>query len=112
MTPKKTARQALKARIREVVQNGGAKPAKDIVNPVNAILTGWVNDFRVGNSSHALGEIRDDTERKIRTLLTRRKRRQKRSIGWRRGSNEYLYGVWGLYGDGKVHPLKSADGYR
>lgn len=112
MTPKKKARQAIKARIREGIQNGGAKPAKDIVNQVNALLTGWVNYFRVGNSRRAFGEIRDDTEMKIRTLLSRRKRRHKRSIGWRRWSNEYLYGVLGLYGDWKVHPLKSADGYR
>ncbi len=104
MTPKKKARQAIKARIRETIQNGGAKPAKDIVKQVNAILNGWVNYFRVGNSSRAFGEVRDYTEMKIRTLLTRRKRRQKRSIGWRRWSNEYLYGVLGLYWDWKVHP--------
>ena len=95
-----------------MVQHGGAKPAKDIVNQVNAILAGWVNYFRVGHSSRAFGEIRDYTEMKLRTLLTRRKRRKKRSIGWRRWSNEYLYGVLGLYWDWKVHPLKSADGYR
>ena len=112
MTPKQKARQAINARIRAVIQHGGAKPAKDIVNPVNAILAGWVNYFRVGHSSRAFGEIRDDTAMKIRTLLTRRKRRKKRSIGWRRWSHEYRYGVLGLYGDWKVHPLKSADGYR
>ena len=112
MTPKQKARQAIEARIRDVVQHRGAKPAKDIVNEVNAILAGWVNYFRVGNSSRAFGEIRDYTEMKLRTLLTRRKRRKKRSIGWRRWSNEYLYGVLGLYWDWKVHPLKGADGYR
>lgn len=112
MTPKKKARMAVKARIREVIQNGGAKPAKEIVKQVNAILAGWVNYFRVGNSSNAFSEVRDYTEMKIRTLLTRRKRRQKRSIGWRRWSDEYLYDVLGLYWDWKVHPLKNADGYR
>ena len=39
-------------------------------------------------------------------------RRRKRSIGWQRWSNEYLYGVLGLYWDWKVHSLKSAEGYR
>jgi len=112
MTPKKKARLAVKARIRESIQNGGAKSAKDIVKHVNAILNGWVNYFRVGNSSRAFSEVRDYTEMKIRTLLTRRKRRQKRSIGWQRWSNEYLYGVLGLYWDWKVHPLKSVEGYR
>jgi len=50
-------------------------------------------------------EVRDYVEMKIRTLLTRRKRRQKRSIGWRRWSNEYLYDVLGLYWDWKIQPL-------
>lgn len=112
MTPRKKARLAVKARIRETIQNGGAQTAKDIVKQINAILRGWVNYFRVGNSSRAFSEVRDYMEMKIRTLLTRRKRRQKRSIGWRRWSNEYLYGVLGLYWDWKVHPLKNVEGYR
>ncbi|MCF8021297.1 MAG: hypothetical protein K9L17_01140 [Clostridiales bacterium] len=112
MTPKKKARVAVKTRIRELIKNGGAKPAKDIVKQVNAILSGWVNYFRVGNSSRAFSEVRDYTEMKIRTLLTRRKRRRKCSIGWRRWSNEYLYNVLGLYWDWKIHPLKNVEGYR
>ena len=103
MTPQPKARQAITARIRDGVPNGGAKPAQDIVTPVNAILAGWVNYFRC-HSSRAFGEIRDYTEMTIRTLLTRRKRRRKRGMGWRRWSNEYLYGVLGLYWDWKVHP--------
>lgn len=86
--------------------------AKDMVKRINAVLAGWVNYFRVGNSSRAFIEVRDYTEMKIRTLLTRRKRRGKRSVGWRRWSNEYLYNVLGLYWDWKVHPLKNEEGYR
>jgi group II intron reverse transcriptase/maturase len=112
MTPKKKARTAVKMRIREVIRNGGAKPVKEIVKQLNAILAGWVNYFRVGNSSNAFSEVRDYTEMKIRTLLTRRKRRRKSSIGWRRWSNEYLYGVLGLFWDWKVQPLQNADGFR
>ncbi len=112
MTPRKKARTAVKTRIREIIQNGGAKPAKNLIKQVNAVLAGWVNYFRVGNSSRAFSEVRDYTEMKIRTLLTRRKRRKKRSIGWRRWSNKYLYDVLGLYWDWKIHPLKSVEGYR
>ncbi|WP_422698415.1 group II intron maturase-specific domain-containing protein [Desulfofarcimen acetoxidans] len=111
MTPKKKARINIKAGIRNAIKNGGSKPATDIVKQVNAKLSGWVNYFRVGNSSRAFSEVRDYTEMKIRTLLSRRKRRRKCSIGWRRWSNEYLYGVLGLYWDWKVHPLRRADGY-
>jgi len=105
MTPKKKARKAIKAKIRDIVSNGGAWTAAELVAQINAAVAGWVNYFRVGNSSRAFSEVRDYMEMKLRTLLTRRKRRQKRSIGWRRWSNEYLYGVLGLYWDWKLQPL-------
>lgn len=112
MTPKMKARKAVKAKIRDIIRNSGATPAKEVTSKINEVLTGWVNYFRVGNSSRAFSEVRDYVEMKVRTLLTRRKRRQKRSIGWRRWSNEYLYEVLGLYWDWKIHPLKGADCYK
>ena len=87
-------------------------PMKDLVKSINATLRGWVQYFRVGNSSRAFSEVRDYTEMKVRTLLTRRKRRRKRSIGWKRWSNEYVYGVLGLYWDWKIQPLEGAEVYR
>lgn len=111
LTPKKKARKAIKAKIREIIQHGGATPAKDLIKRLNAVLAGWVEYFRVGNSNRAFSEVRDYLELKIRTLLTRRKRRQKRSVGWRRWSNEYLYGVLGLFWDWKVQPLHNVDAY-
>ena len=105
MTPKKKARIAVKAKLREIIQRGGAMVAAALVARLNAVVAGWVNYFRVGNSSRAFSEVRDYLEMKIRTLLTRRKRRKKRSIGWRRWSNEYLYEVLGLYWDWNLQPL-------
>ena len=112
MTPKKKARKAVKAKIRGIIRNGGATPAKELVSKINEVLAGWVNYFRIGNSSRAFSEVRNYVEMKVRTLLTRRKRRNKRSIGWRRWSNEYLYEVLGLYWDWKIYPLKGADCYK
>ncbi len=111
MTPKKKDRKAIKAKIREIIRTGGALPAKQIVERINAALAGWVNYFRVGNTSRAFSEVRDYVEMKVRTLLTRRKRRRKRSVGWRRWSNEYLYDALGLFWDWKIHPLPSAHSY-
>lgn len=111
MTPKKKARKAIKAKIRDIIHGGGATPAKTIVLRINAALAGWANYFRVGNASRAFSEVRDYTEMKVRTLLTRRKRQRKRSVGWRRWSNEYLYEVLGLYWDWKIRPLPSAERY-
>ena len=111
MTPKKKARKGIKARIREIIKHGGAKPAKEIIARINQVLTGWVNYFRVGNSNRAFSEVRDYLEMKIRTLLTRRRRRQKRSVGWRRWSNEYLYGALQLFWDWKIYHLKPVEAY-
>jgi len=111
LTPKKKARKAIKAKIRELIRHGGATPIKELIARLNAALAGWVTYFRVGNSSRAFSEVRDYLEMKVRTLLTRRKRRKKRSVGWRRWSNEYLYGVLGLFWDWKIHPLPGAARY-
>jgi group II intron reverse transcriptase/maturase len=112
MTPKKKARKAIKAKIREIIRNGGASPTKEIISEINDSLAGWVNYFRVGNSNRAFSEVRDYLEMKVRTLLTRRKRRQKRSVGWRRWSNEYLYDALGLFWDWKLQPLQNAESYK
>ena len=111
MTPKKKARKAIKAKVRDIIRTGGALPTKVVVERINAALAGWVNYFRVGNASRAFSEVRDYVEMKVRTLLTRRKRRRKQGVGWRRWSNDYLYGVLGLYWDWKIQPLPSAQSY-
>ena len=110
MTPKKKARKAVKAKVRDIIARGGATPAAELVKRINATLAGWVNYFRVGNASRAFSEVRDYVEMKVRTLLTRRKRRRKSSVGWRRWSNEYLYDVLGLYWDWKIQPLPGVGG--
>jgi group II intron reverse transcriptase/maturase len=105
MTPKKKARTSVKTKVRDIIRRGGATPMPELVKRINATLGGWANYFRVGNSSRAFSEVRDYVEMKVRTLLTRRKRRRKSSVGWRRWSNEYLYEVLGLYWDWKIQPL-------
>ena len=111
LTPKKKARLAIKTKIRETIRRGGATPAKDLVRKLNRLVAGWVEYFRVGHSSRAFSEVRDYLEMKIRILLTRRTRRHKRGMGWERWSDEYLYGVLGLYWDWKVQTLKKAETY-
>lgn len=112
MTPKKKARQAIKAQIRETIRRGGAKSTKDLILRLNAVVQGWVNYFRVGHASRAFSEIRDYLEMKVRTLLTRRKKRKKTSVGWRRWSNEYLYDVLGLFWDWKIKPLDRVEAFK
>jgi len=111
MTPKKKARKAIKAKIRDIIRRAGATPIRMLVAQLNAAVAGWVHYFRVGNSSRAFSEVHNYLEMKVRTLLTRRKRWRKTSIGWRRWSNEYLYNVLGLYWDWTLRPLPGAESF-
>jgi RNA-directed DNA polymerase len=111
MIPKKKARTTIKAKIREIIRRGGSTPAKEIITDINAVLAGWVNYFRVGHASRAFSEVRHYTEMKIRVLLTRRTKRRKNGIGWRRWSSKYLYGVLGLYYDWEIQHLNRPEAY-
>jgi RNA-directed DNA polymerase len=112
LTPKKKSRLSIKAEIREIIARSGAMPIKAIIKRINAAVAGWVQYFRVGHSNRAFSEVRDYLEMKIRILLTRRKKRHKRSIGWERWSNEYIYGTLGLYWGWKLQYLKNVEAYR
>jgi hypothetical protein len=108
LTPRKKARVASKAEVRKSVRERGAQPVPASIQRLNPVLAGWVRSFRVANANRAFGEVRDDVEMTVRTRLSRRQRRQKRSIGWKRWSHEDLYGVLGLYGDWPLQPLQHA----
>lgn len=112
LTPKKKARKAIKAKIRAIIRSGGATSTPALIAQINVALAGWVAYFRVGSASRAFHEVREYVEMKVRTLLTRRKRRRKSSIGWRRWSHEYIYGVLGLYWGWTVRPLPGADSFK
>ena len=47
MTPRKKARKAIKAKIRDIIRHGGATPAKVLVARINAALI-WVGQLLPG----------------------------------------------------------------
>ena len=109
MTPKNKAQKAIKAKVRDIIQHSGAARMPQVVKQINASLAGSANYFRVGNASCAISEVTDYAEMKVRSLLTRRKRRRKTCVGWRLWSSEYLYDVLGLYWEWKVQPLPGVE---
>ena len=63
----------------------------------NPILRGWVNYFRVGNSSRAFAKVRWHAERKVRRFAA--KQRKRKGFGWKRWSSDIVYERWGLFRD-------------
>ena len=48
----------------------------------------------------------------LRRRIYRKAKSDKRSVGWRRWSNEYLYDVLELFWDWKIQPLENVEAYK
>lgn len=100
VTPRMKARTALLGRLKEVFRRFRSQPLDRIVSEINPILRGWVNYFRIGNSSQCFGYVKDWVERKIRRHLMRARKRS--GFGWNRWSRAWLYKTFGLFNNYKV----------
>ena len=87
-------------KVRNTLRNSGHLSVRDAVVRVNPIVRGWVNYFRVGNSSWELRTVRNGVERKVRRFAVKKLKRK--GFGWTRWSREVVYGTWGLYDDYQV----------
>ena len=95
--PKMKKRKALFAKLREVFRHQVSQPVGQVIEMINPILRGWVNYFRIGQSSRCFSLIRSWVEMKIRRHIMRA--RLRKGKGWKRWSSEWLYRVLGLYND-------------
>jgi RNA-directed DNA polymerase len=95
--PKMKKRTALFAKLREVFQQQVSQPVGKVVEMINPILRGWVNYFRIGQSSRCFSLVRHWVEMKIRRHMMRA--RLRKGHGWKRWSSKWIYRVLGLYND-------------
>jgi RNA-directed DNA polymerase len=98
--PKLKKRTALFDKLREIFRSHASRPIGDLIEAVNPILRGWVNYFRIGNSSRCFGVVKDWVEKKVRRHLMRARQRQ--GYGWKRWSKQWLYDTLGLFDDYQV----------
>ena len=97
VTPRMKARTSLLQELKDVFRRHQSQPVDRVIYLINPILRGWVNYFRVGNSSECLGYIKDWVEKKIRRHLMRARKR--RGFGWNRWSRAWFYETLGLFND-------------
>jgi RNA-directed DNA polymerase len=96
--PKKVI--AVLRQVRDTLRVSQHLPMQVAVANVNPIVRGWVNYFRVGNSSQAFLKVKDQVERKVRRFAAKKSKRS--GFGWKRWSSDIVYGTWGLFGDYRV----------
>jgi RNA-directed DNA polymerase len=102
-TPRKKKRQEIGERVKAVLKANWNRPLGEVIQAVNAVVRGWVNYFRIGNSTRAFQVVRYEIERKVRKFVS--KRRKRRGFGWKRWSREEIYQKWGLYQDYRIRYL-------
>jgi RNA-directed DNA polymerase len=99
-TPRKKKRIEIGKRVRSVLKANRSKPLPEVICSVNAVMRGWVNYFRIGNSNRTFNKVRDDIEKKVRRFVMRRKKLK--GFGWTRWSREDIYQKWGLFNDYRI----------
>ena len=103
--PSQKAEKAIKEKVRKI-----ANPARPIkvgrmVAELNPVIRGWVNYFRVANSSKKFEKIKLYTVQKVRKFM--RRRRGKSGYGYKEYPEEFLYRRLGLYRDYAVSWTKT-----
>lgn len=98
-TPRMKARKVLLKKLKEIFQSHVSQPVDRALYLINPILRGWVNYFRIGNSSKCFGYVKDWVEKKVRRHLM--KSRKRKGFGWSRWSRRDLYEM-GLYNDYQI----------
>jgi RNA-directed DNA polymerase len=100
LVPKPKKRTALLREVKEIFQRSVSQPVRRVIGVINPILRGWVNYFRVGNSSGSFSYIKLWVEKKLRRHLLRARGRQ--GFGWKRWSTQWIYDTLGLFNDYRV----------
>jgi len=105
VTPRMKARTALLRDLKKVFRWYQSQPVDRVIYLINPILRGWVNYFRVGNSSKCFGYIKDWVEKKIRRHLMQARKRH--GFGWNRWSRAWFYKTLGLFNDYSVRHYRA-----
>jgi RNA-directed DNA polymerase len=105
-TPRMKARTALLQKLKEIFGRFVSQPVSRVIELINPILRGWVNYFRIGNSSQCFGYVKDWVLKKIRRHLMRAKNRK--GFGWDRWSNRWIYDILGLFSDYRIKYIDKA----
>jgi RNA-directed DNA polymerase len=98
--PSKKAQQRLRDRVKKTLNAKAPVPISEQVERTNRVLRGWVNYFRVGNSSAVFHDVRWHVECRLRKVLQRKARRH--GHGWKRYDRTFLYARLGLLSDYRV----------
>jgi RNA-directed DNA polymerase len=105
-TPKRKKRTALLEKLRNVFRKHRSQPVSRVVQEINPILRGWVNYFRIGNSSRCFSYVRRWVDQKVRRHVLRAQKRP--GFDWRGWSSSRLERELGVFTDYRIRYFQEA----
>jgi group II intron reverse transcriptase/maturase len=103
--PSHKAENAIREKIRQLTGYQRPEKVERIVKDLRPVLSGWVNYFRIANSSKKFGKIKLYAAHRVRKFM--RKRRMRSGYGYKLYTDAYLYERLGLYNDYHVSWTKA-----
>ena len=100
VVPTMKKRRNLLQTLTEIFNKWRSQPIMRVIGEINPIIRGWVNYFRIGNSSRCFSYVRYWIEKKVRRHLMRARKRS--GFGWKRWSSEFMYQCLGIYNDYQI----------
>ena len=98
--PSTKAVNAIKGKVRRVVNHRRQVKVEAVIEELTPVLRGWVNYYRMANSSKKFGKVRYYVAQKVRKFM--RRHEHKSGYGYKKYPDEFLYGKLGLYRDYRV----------
>jgi len=103
--PSQKSENTIRRRIGEIVDYRRPVKVEQVVKELTPVLRGWVNCFRIANSSRKFGKIKYHVAQKMRKFM--RRHGHKSGYGYKQYPDSYLYGELGLYNDYRVSWAKT-----
>ena len=98
--PSHKAENAIRRRVRQIVDYRRPVKVEQLVKELTPVLRGWVNYFKIANSSRKFGKIKYYTAQRIRKFM--RRHRGKIGYGYKQYPDAFLYQRLGVYNDYRV----------
>ena len=103
--PSQKAEKAIKEKVKKIANPARPIKVEQVVSELNPVIRGWVNYYKIANSSKKFGKIKLYVANKVRKFMMRRRNRS--GYGYKRYPGEYLYGKLGLYSNYRLSWTKA-----
>jgi len=103
--PSHKAENAIRRRIRQIIDYRRPVKVEQLVKELTPVLRGWVNYFRIANSSKKFGKVKFYVAQRIRKFM--RRHRGKVGYGYKQYPDAFLYQKLGVYNDYRVSWAKT-----